>query len=193
MEARFEALGPAGLEDQGGKKMALGSNLPEVTKRTILMLKKANPEWRCQRISDVLYPGAGASRSGWDRHKGAANNGNRGQGRAIRFPSEKGGCSLTPFAHGGRHRSFAARISSGRLAGELAHGAPLIDRLHELHGHSSFKAERTREGFHQSCSSRPIGRSKTTADSDRRTSRGFHFFSSAPPSTRASSQGTPRI
>lgn len=56
---RFEALGPAGLEDRGGKKMPLGSKLPEVTKRTILMLKKANPEWGCQRISDVLYRGPG--------------------------------------------------------------------------------------------------------------------------------------
>jgi len=34
--------------------MPLDSNLPEVTKRTILVLKKANPEWGCQRISDVL-------------------------------------------------------------------------------------------------------------------------------------------
>jgi transposase InsO family protein len=56
---RFEALGPAGLEDQAGKKMPTGSKLPEVTKRTILMLKKANPEWGCQRISDVLYRGPG--------------------------------------------------------------------------------------------------------------------------------------
>src|SRR5262249_59538539 len=34
-----------------------GSRLPELTKRTILMLKQANPEWGCQRISDMLLRG----------------------------------------------------------------------------------------------------------------------------------------
>ncbi len=56
---RFEMLGPAGLEDESKKKVPTGSKLPELTKRTILMLKKANPEWGCQRISDVLYRGPG--------------------------------------------------------------------------------------------------------------------------------------
>ena len=53
---RFEELGPAGLMDQpkGGPR---GSRLPELTKRTILMLKQANPEWGCQRISDMLVRG----------------------------------------------------------------------------------------------------------------------------------------
>ena len=53
---RFEELGPAGLLDQhrGGPK---GSRLPELTKRTILMLKEAHPEWGCQRISDMLFRG----------------------------------------------------------------------------------------------------------------------------------------
>ena len=53
---RFDALGPAGLMDQprGGPR---GSKLPEVTKRTILMLKENNPEWGCQRISDMLQRG----------------------------------------------------------------------------------------------------------------------------------------
>jgi transposase InsO family protein len=53
---RFEELGPAGLMDQpkGCKK---GSRLPELTKRTILMLKTAHPEWGCQRISDMLLRG----------------------------------------------------------------------------------------------------------------------------------------
>jgi transposase InsO family protein len=53
---RFEEQGPAGLMDQprGGPK---GSRLPELTKRTILMLKKSNPEWGCQRISDMLVRG----------------------------------------------------------------------------------------------------------------------------------------
>jgi transposase InsO family protein len=31
--------------------------MPEVTKRSILMLKKANPDWGCQKISDMLLRG----------------------------------------------------------------------------------------------------------------------------------------
>ena len=54
---RFEELGPAGLDDQPRKKPA--GKTPDLTKRTILMLKKANPQWGCQRISDVLYRGPG--------------------------------------------------------------------------------------------------------------------------------------
>src|SRR5215472_14295868 len=34
-----------------------GSRLPELTKRTILMLKQANPDWGCQKISDMLVRG----------------------------------------------------------------------------------------------------------------------------------------
>lgn len=53
---RFDEQGPAGLMDQprGSTK---GSRLPELTKRTILMLKKSNPDWGCQRISDMLLRG----------------------------------------------------------------------------------------------------------------------------------------
>jgi transposase InsO family protein len=53
---RFEELGPAGLLDRpkGAKQ---GSKLPELTKRTILMLKQAHPEWGCERISDMLVRG----------------------------------------------------------------------------------------------------------------------------------------
>ena len=53
---RFEELGPAGLMDKprGVKK---GSKLPELTKRTILMLKQSHPDWGCERISDMLVRG----------------------------------------------------------------------------------------------------------------------------------------
>ncbi len=53
---KFAESGPAGLLDQprGGPG---GSRLPELTKRTILMLKQTNPEWGCQRISDMLLRG----------------------------------------------------------------------------------------------------------------------------------------
>ena len=53
---KVEAEGPAGLMDKP-KGSPAGSRLPEVTKRTILMLKQANPDWGCQRISDVLLRG----------------------------------------------------------------------------------------------------------------------------------------
>jgi transposase InsO family protein len=53
---RFDESGPGGLMEQqrGGPK---GSRVHELTKRTILMLKQANPEWGCQRISDMLLRG----------------------------------------------------------------------------------------------------------------------------------------
>jgi transposase InsO family protein len=53
---RFAQYGPAGLAEQprGAKT---GSKLPEVTRRTIVMLKQAHPEWGCQRISDELARG----------------------------------------------------------------------------------------------------------------------------------------
>jgi transposase InsO family protein len=53
---RFDEEGPAGLLDKprGGPQ---GSRLPELTKRTIVMLKEANPTWGCQKISDMLVRG----------------------------------------------------------------------------------------------------------------------------------------
>jgi transposase InsO family protein len=53
---KFEEQGPSGLMDKprGGPK---GSRLPDLTKRTILMLKRSNPDWGCQRISDMLVRG----------------------------------------------------------------------------------------------------------------------------------------
>jgi transposase InsO family protein len=53
---KFDQQGPAGLmqRPRGGPR---GSKLPELTKRSILMLKEANPSWGCQRISDMLSRG----------------------------------------------------------------------------------------------------------------------------------------
>src|SRR5262245_24828681 len=53
---KFDEHGPAGLADKP-KGVPAGSRLPEVTRRTILMLKEAHPDWGCQRISDVLLRG----------------------------------------------------------------------------------------------------------------------------------------
>jgi transposase InsO family protein len=53
---KFEQEGPAGLMDKP-KGTPAGSRLPELTKRTILMLKQANPDWGCQKISDLLLRG----------------------------------------------------------------------------------------------------------------------------------------
>src|SRR5208282_6278374 len=53
---KFEQQGPAGLLDRprGGPT---GSKLPDLTRRSILMIKEANPSWGCQRISDMLARG----------------------------------------------------------------------------------------------------------------------------------------
>jgi transposase len=53
---KFDSEGPAGLMDRprGGPR---GTRLPDLTRRTILMLKQANPDWGCQRISDMLVRG----------------------------------------------------------------------------------------------------------------------------------------
>jgi transposase InsO family protein len=53
---RFETEGPAGLADRP-KGSPKGSRLHDLTQRTILMLKQANPEWGCQKISDMLTRG----------------------------------------------------------------------------------------------------------------------------------------
>jgi len=53
---KFDIQGPAGLMDQP-RGAPRGSRLPDLTRRTILMLKQANPEWGCQRISDMLLRG----------------------------------------------------------------------------------------------------------------------------------------
>jgi transposase InsO family protein len=62
-KARFEQEGPAGLLDTPKPKPNL--RLPDLTRRTILMLKQDHPEWGCERISDMLMrgPGLGASAS----------------------------------------------------------------------------------------------------------------------------------
>ncbi len=53
---RFDREGPGGLIDhpRGSVK---GSRLPDLTKRAILMLKESNPEYGCERISDLLARG----------------------------------------------------------------------------------------------------------------------------------------
>ncbi len=51
---------PGGI-DGPARGEAAGSRLPELTKRTILMLKQPNPEWGCQRISDMLTARAGVT------------------------------------------------------------------------------------------------------------------------------------
>jgi transposase InsO family protein len=55
-QKKFAQEGPAGLMDKP-KGGPAGSRLPELTKRTILMLKQANPDWGCQKISDMLLRG----------------------------------------------------------------------------------------------------------------------------------------
>lgn len=53
---KFLEEGPGGLlpKARGRQK---GSRLPEITKRTILMLKEANPDWGTERIAHMLLRG----------------------------------------------------------------------------------------------------------------------------------------
>jgi len=59
---RFEEDGPAGLQDRGPGRRP-GSRMPPETRRAIVMMKQAHPEWGQDRIHDVLVrtEGFGAS------------------------------------------------------------------------------------------------------------------------------------
>lgn len=59
---RFDAEGPAGLVGRKGGPPR-GSRLPEPTKRAILMLKRAHPEWGRGRIHDELVRAEGLEAS----------------------------------------------------------------------------------------------------------------------------------
>jgi transposase InsO family protein len=53
---KFQLEGPAGLDDRPRGAPA-GSRLPEVTRRAILMMKEAHPDWGTERISALLLRG----------------------------------------------------------------------------------------------------------------------------------------
>jgi len=53
---QFTEHGPAGLMEHK-RGVREGSRLPELTKRTILLLKEAHAEWGCERISAMLLRG----------------------------------------------------------------------------------------------------------------------------------------
>jgi len=58
---RFEADGPAAL--LGHRKGQKGSRLPEPTRRAILMMKDAHPDWGQDRIHDMMLRAEGLSAS----------------------------------------------------------------------------------------------------------------------------------
>jgi transposase InsO family protein len=53
---RFDKDGPAGLVDLPRGAPA-GTRIPELTRRAILLMKEANPDYGCERISDLLERG----------------------------------------------------------------------------------------------------------------------------------------
>src|SRR5262245_25398085 len=53
---KFEADGPAGLDDRPRGAPA-GGRLPEPTRRAILLLQEAHPDWGCERIAALLLRG----------------------------------------------------------------------------------------------------------------------------------------
>ena len=59
---RFEEAGPAGL--MGHRRGQRGSRLPEPTRRAILMMKQAHPDWGQDRIHDMLIRTDGLEASG---------------------------------------------------------------------------------------------------------------------------------
>ncbi|HEY2934539.1 MAG TPA: DDE-type integrase/transposase/recombinase [Acidobacteriota bacterium] len=59
---RFERDGPAGLMPRQ-RESRRASRLAQATQRAILMLKADNPDWGCQRISDVLARASGLGAS----------------------------------------------------------------------------------------------------------------------------------
>jgi transposase len=60
---RFEAEGAAGPEDRVRRERRTTDRLTETTRRAIVMMKAAHPEWGVQRISDSLLRGPGLSAS----------------------------------------------------------------------------------------------------------------------------------
>jgi transposase InsO family protein len=60
---KFDEQGPDGLADRPVRDRDAESRLPEVTKRAILLIRQAHPEYGSDRISDMLGrgPGLGAS------------------------------------------------------------------------------------------------------------------------------------
>jgi transposase InsO family protein len=59
---RFEEEGPAALSGTSGRRQG-GSRLSEPTRRAILMLKQAHPDWGEDRLHDVLMRGEGFAAS----------------------------------------------------------------------------------------------------------------------------------
>lgn len=60
---KFDDQGPEGLFFSKGGSKPRSSRLPEVTKRTILMIKESNPDFGCRRISAMLERGPGLAAS----------------------------------------------------------------------------------------------------------------------------------
>lgn len=57
---KFQKEGPAGLDDKSKGTRTKG-RIPDIVRRTILMLKDDHPDWGCQRISDMLTRTQGMS------------------------------------------------------------------------------------------------------------------------------------
>jgi transposase InsO family protein len=60
---RYDEQGPEGLMEHPRKVKETGSRLPEMVRRSILMIKESHPEYGCERISDMLGRGPGLSAS----------------------------------------------------------------------------------------------------------------------------------
>jgi transposase InsO family protein len=59
---RFDELGPEGLSDRV-RSMPRGSRLPEATRRAILAMKEAHPDWGAERLHAMVLRGEGFAAS----------------------------------------------------------------------------------------------------------------------------------
>ena len=120
---KFDSKGPAGLMDQprGGPR---GSRLSDLTKRTILMLKQANPDWGCQRISDMLLRGPALPASRLGGRQGLARGRLRDGGGATPAASRQG----PPLRAGQAQSTLANRPV--HVYPEAAKSTGLPGRLH---------------------------------------------------------------
>ena len=107
---KFERQGPAGLMDQprGGPA---GSKLPDLTKRTILLLKQSNPTWGCQRISDMLLRGVPPCRPVRRRWRGCCTRPAMSSKRSL-----PGRTPITSAPSNGPNRISSGRLICSRLS-----------------------------------------------------------------------------
>ncbi len=114
---RFDRQGPAGLLEQP-RGASEGSRLPELTQRTILLLKQAHPDWGCERISHMLLRGPALPASPASRRPRPARGGLPAAGDAHPAASRtRSATSSGPGPTSSGRPTCSPSCSSGRTGG----------------------------------------------------------------------------